>query len=77
MTANIGEISELRVKVQKIDEEVGEIHDVVYKDGLVMKVALIKSKVDTLSKNIEKMIWLLVGLVVAFLVDAIGGLILP
>ena len=70
-------LPECKVKLDSMEKDITEIHDIVYKDGLVTKLALVKDKVEKMSSSLEKMVWLLVGLVVAFLADLIGGLLLP
>lgn len=70
-------LPECKVKLDVMEKEITDIHDVVYKDGLVTRVALIKEKVEKMSSNLDKIIWMLVALVLAFLADFIGGLLLP
>ena len=58
-----------------MERDIKDIHDVIYKDGLVTQVKLNADKIERVIKNLEKAIWLITALIVGFLGDFIWGLI--
>lgn len=74
---DIAVLPECKIRLESMERDVSDIHDVVYKDGLVTDIALLKTKIDKVSSNIEKVTWMVVALVMAFMADLIGGLLLP
>ena len=63
-------LPECKVKIDELEKDVKEIHDVVYKDGLCTKVHLISQKVN----GIEKVLWA-VGLgILGLLIESLVGI---
>lgn len=73
MTNNVR--PECRKSLENMESDIKDIHDVVYKNGLIIQVRLNAEKIERLLSTVDRAIWLIVALIVGFLGDFIWGLV--
>jgi len=61
--------------IGRMEQDIKEIHDVVYKDGLVTQVRINAEKIERLIKNLDKAIWMILALIIGFLGEFIWSLV--
>ena len=61
--------------ISRMEQDIKEIHDVVYKDGLVTQVRINTEKIERLIKSLDKAIWMIMALIIGFLGDFIWSLV--
>ena len=61
--------------ISRMEQDIKEIHDVVYKDGLVTQVRINAEKIERLIKNLDKAIWMILALIIGFLGEFIWSLV--
>lgn len=65
---------ECRKSLDNMESDIKDIHDVIYKDGLVTQVKLNAHNIEQMMRNMNKAIWLLAALIVGFIGEFIFGL---